>query len=158
MTEFHADAERATPRPSSIQTDSCCFSDCRECRPSVGIDVRRLRGDAAVSFKRAGINLAYLDTSVVRCLIAVGCSAVASPVSYCIAVGRRLQDESAAEADRRRRDFEARFRDTCPHGSNLEVCAECSTDRQRALDLFPALRRHVPTSPVSSPTWKGGGR
>lgn len=155
MTQSSADPERVMPRPFSIQTDSCCLPDRRARHQSFGIDVRRLRGDAAVSFERAGIDLAYLDTSVVRCLVAVSRSALANPVSYCIAVGRRLQDESAAEADRRRRELEERIRDTCAHGSNLEVCAECSTDRQRALDLFPALRRHIPTSPVSPPAEKG---
>lgn len=156
--QLPAEAESAMAPLFSTQTDSRFLSVCRECTSSVGIDVRRLRGNATVSFERAGIDLSYLDTAVVGCLIAISCRAITNPVGYCIAVGRRLQDESAAAADRRRREFEERFRDTCPHGSNLEVCPECSTDRQRALDIFPALRRHVPTSTVSYPTKEGGAR
>lgn len=157
MTRFPADVERAMPRPSSTETGCRCLSVCRACTTSVGIDVRRLRGDAAASFERAGIDLGYLDEAVVSCLIAVRCRAVANPVGYCIAVGRRLQDESAGEADRRRRELQERVRDTCPHGSNLEVCGECGTDQQRALDLFPTLRRHVST-PAGCPTGEGGAR
>ena len=156
MTQSPADPGRAMLRPSSTQTDSRCLAVCRARPVTVGIDVRRLRGDAAVSFERAGINLGYLDTSVVCCLVAFGRGAVANPVGYCIAVGRRLQDESAADADRRRREFEDRFRNTCPHGSNAEICEECSKDRQRALDLFPALRRYSPSSPTGSPRGEGG--
>ncbi len=111
-----------------------------------------------MSFERADINLDYLDTAVVRCLIAAGSGPVANPVGYCIAVGRRLQDESAAEADRRRREFEERIRDTCSHGSDPEICAECSKDRRRALDLFPALRRYLPMSRTQSSTGEGGSR
>lgn len=154
--EFSVEAVNAMAPQFSTQTDSHCPSVCSECTSSVGMDVRRLRGNAAVSFERANIDLSYLDTAVVICLIAIGCRGIANPVGYCIAVGRRLQDESAAEADRRRREFEERFRDTCPHGSNLDVCAECSTDRQRALDIFPALRRHVPSSNVGPHTKEGG--
>jgi hypothetical protein len=156
--EFPAEAESAMAPLSSTQTGSRYLSICRECTSSAGIDVRRLRGDATVSFERAGIDFSYLDTAVVRCLIAISCRAITNPVGYCVAVGRRLQDESVAAADRRRREFEERFRNTCPHGSNLEVCPQCSTDRQRALDIFPALRRHVPTSTVTSPTKEGGAR
>lgn len=158
MTHFPAGAERAMPRPSSPQTSSRDSSECRWCRPSTGIDVRRLRGDAAMSFERADIDLVYLDTSVIRCLIAMSCRAVANPVGYCIAVGRRLQDESSAEANRRRREFEDRFSTTCSHGSNVEICKECSTDRQHALDLFPALGRYLPVSPTAFPRGEGGTR
>ena len=158
MTPPSADPERAMPRSSSTRTDSRCLEVCRGRHPSVGIDVRRLRGDVEASFERAGIDLAYLDVSVVRYLIAVGCRAVGNPVSYCIVVGRRLQDESGAEADRRRREFESRFRNTCPHGSNDEICEECSRDRQRALDLFPALRRYFPTLPTDFLSGEGGTR
>lgn len=156
MTQCPADAEGTTPRQSSTRTNAPNLPVCRSCRLSVGIDVRRLRGEAARRFERAGIDLVYIDTSVVRCLIAVGCRAVANPVGYCIAVGRRLQDESATEADRRRREFEERIRGTCSHGSNLRICAECSKDRQRALDLFPALRRYLPMAPTGSSNGEGG--
>jgi hypothetical protein len=156
--DFHAEAESAMAPLFSTQTDSRFLSVCRDCTSSVGMDVRRLRGDATVSFERAGIDLSYLDTAVVSCLIAISCRAITNPVGYCIAVGRRLQDESVAAADRRRREFEERFRETCPHGSNLEVCPECSMDRQRALDIFPALRRHVPESTVGTPIKEGGTR
>jgi hypothetical protein len=155
MTRSPVEADRAKPRHSPSQTDYRCVPICGACYGSAGIDVRRLRADAAASFERACIDLGYLDTSVVRCLIAVGCNVVANPVGYCIAVGRRLQDESVAEADRRRQVFEERFRDTCPHGSKFETCAECSNDRQRALDLFPALSRYFPTSRSGPPGGEG---
>jgi hypothetical protein len=67
-------------------------------------------------------------------------------------VGRRLQDESNDERENRRREFEALIGNTCPHGSSVERCGQCARDRQRALDLFPSLRRYLPASLTSTPS------
>jgi hypothetical protein len=122
----------------------------RDPRPAccrlAGIDVRKLRADAAACFARSGIHHSYVDTAVVRCLIAVNTRPVVNPLNYCLAIGRRFQDESAAEAVARWREFQRQIGNTCPHRSSIERCTACAQDRARALELFPTIRRHLPES------------
>lgn len=119
------------------------------------ISVNELRVEAARCFARAGINSRYVDTALVRCLIAASTRLVVNPLNYCLAVGRRLQDESTAESIARWREFQRQIGNTCPHGSSAERCGQCAEDRQRALDLFPSLRRYLPASLATEQT-KGG--
>jgi hypothetical protein len=110
------------------------------------VDIARLRADARRCFARAGIHHRYVDTAVVMCLTAAKTRPLVSPLNYCLAVGRRLQDESTAEAVERWREFQRRVANTCPHGSNVEACPDCAKDRARALGAFP---QPPPLSPVS---------
>jgi hypothetical protein len=135
-------AGRGATLPASDRLTDCCRAAC--------IDVRELRAHAKRCFQRAGIKPCYLDTAVVRCLIADRAKVVENPLGYCLAVGRLLQEESAAAADRRRREFESKVAGTCPHGSGIDRCSECSRDREFALELFPSLRRYLPASVLSA--------
>jgi hypothetical protein len=114
--------------------------------PAASVDIARLRAEAQRRFARAGIHRRYVDTSVVMCFIAANTRPLVSPLSYCLAVGRRLQDESTAGAVGQWREFQRRVANTCPHGSNVEACSDCERDRARALELFPTLRRYLPES------------
>jgi len=110
------------------------------------IDIKQLRARAACRFVDAGIDSRYVDTAVVVFLIADGARTVTNPIGYCLAVGRRLQDDSVSERDRRRRQLEEMVANTCPHDSTVENCSYCVGDRTRALELFPSLRRYLPPS------------
>jgi hypothetical protein len=125
----------------------------RDPRPAccrlAGIDVRKLRADAAACFARSGIHHSHVDTAVVRCLIAVTTRPVVNPLNYCLAIGRRFQDESVAEAVARWREFRRHFDNACPHRSSVERCPACAQDRARALELFPTIRRHLSESPAA---------
>jgi hypothetical protein len=123
------------------------IGDCRgECARPTDIDVRKLRADAASSFARAGIQPRFVDTAVVKCLIVMNTRPATNPLSCCLAIGRRLQDESIAGAVARWREFQRRFASTCPHGKKVEACPDCAQDRARAVEMFPALRSHLPAS------------
>ena len=126
-------------RPCRTQS-ACNWSSC--------IDVRQLRTDVARRFAQAGIGRRYVDTAVVECLQAVNSGRRVSPLRYCLAIGRRLQEESAARASTRQTGFESRFSNTCSHGVIGEHCQECEMDRERAIELFPSLRRYLPASLV----------
>jgi hypothetical protein len=110
------------------------------------VDITRLRTDARRCFARAGIHRRYVDTAVVVCLIAANTRLLVSPLNYCLAIGRRLQDESTAEAVERWREFQRRVANTCSHGSSVEACPDCANDRARAIELFPNLLRYLPAS------------
>ena len=110
------------------------------------IDIRELRARAARRFADASIESRYVDTAVVAFLIADSAKTVANPLGYCLAVGRRLQDDSVTERDKRRRQLEEMVANTCSHESTVEGCAFCMGDRERALVLFPSLRRYLPSS------------
>ena len=116
-----------------------------------GIDVGKLRKDVAACFTRSGIHRRYIDTVVVRCLLVVSTRVVENPLNYCLAIGRRLQDESAAEKTARWAEFQRRIANTCPHESNVEQCPACAEDRAHALELFPEIRRHLSTSFAKQP-------
>ncbi len=115
-------------------------------------DLRELRACAVTRFAGAGIGLHYVDTAVLTFVIADNNGSIINPLGYCLAVGRRLQDESNDGRENRRREFEALIGNTCPHGSSVERCGQCARDRQRALDLFPSLRRYLPASLTSTPS------
>lgn len=119
------------------------------------IDLRELRARAADRFADAGIRLQFVDTAVLTFVIAKNTGSIANPLGYCLAVGRRLHTDSNAETEKRRREFEILVRNTCPHGSSIERCGQCARDRQRALDLFPSLRRYLPASLTSTQSKKG---
>lgn len=110
------------------------------------IDIRALRERAARRFADAGIDSCYVDTAVIVFLIADRAKTIANPLGYCLAVGRRLQNDSVAERDKKRRQLEEMVADTCPHDSTVERCSYCVGDRARALELFPSLRRYLPPS------------
>lgn len=116
------------------------------------IDLRELRASAIARFAGAGISLNYLDTALLAFVIADNHGAIINPLGYCLAVGRRLQDESNEEKENQRRMFETLVGNTCPHGSRVERCGQCARDRQRALDLFPSLRRYLLDSLTSTST------
>ena len=116
------------------------------------IDLRELRACAVTRFAGAGIGLQYVDTAVLIFAIADNNGSIINPLGYCLAVGRRLQDESNDEKENRRREFETLVGNTCPHGSSVERCGQCARDRQRALELFPSLRRFLPASLTSTPS------
>jgi len=137
----HGHSLTASVREARDPQSACCrLAD---------IDVRKLRAEAAACFARSGIHQRYVDTAVVRCLIAVNTRPVVNPLNYCLAVGRRFQDESVVEAVARWREFQRHIRSSCPHGSSVERCLACAQDRARALELFPTIRRHLPESPAA---------
>ena len=108
--------------------------------------VKELRAEAARRFARAGIHSRYVDTAVVKCVIAWNTRVIVNPLNYCLAVGRRLQGESTSESIARWREFQRQIGNTCPHDSSIERCGQCAEDRQHALNLFPSLRRYLPAS------------
>jgi len=83
------------------------------------VDITRLQTDAQRSFVRAGIHRRYVDTAVVMCLIAANARPLVSPLNYCLAIGRRLQDESTAEALSGGKSSRGRVANPCPQGSSL---------------------------------------
>ena len=110
------------------------------------IDIRGLRASAARRFADAGIHSRYVDTALVVFLRANSSKRIANPLGYCLAVGRRLQDDSVTERDKKRRQLEEMVANTCPHDSTVEDCSDCVEDRARALELFPSLRRYLSPS------------
>lgn len=137
-TKLNEDESGSITELTCNRVTNCCRAAC--------IDVGELRADARRCFERVAIQLCYLDTAVITCLIADRRQVVDNPLGYCLAVGRRLQEESAAAADERQRAFERKVSATCSHGSAVDHCSECARDREFALELFPSLRRYVPTS------------
>ncbi len=135
---LNEDESSTIAEPTCNRPTDCCHAG--------GIDVGELRAAARRCFERVAIQLRYLDTAVIRCLIADGRQVVENPLGYCLAVGRRLQEESAAAADERQRAFESKVSAICSHGSAFDHCSECAQDREFALELFPSLRRYVPAS------------
>jgi hypothetical protein len=128
--------------------NSACVEGFSRC---ASIDLRELRACAATRFACAGIGLHFVDTAVLTFVIADASNrSVINPLGYCLAVGRRLQEESIDEKENRRRKFEAQIENTCPHGSSVEHCGQCERDIERALDLFPSLGRHLPASLISA--------
>ena len=128
-----ADSLRGTVDPMPV----CCHL--------ADIDVGRLRKDTAACFARSGIHRRYIDTAVVTCLVNVRTELIENPLNYCIAIGRRLHDESTAAKAARWAEFQRGIANTCPHESNVEQCTACAEDRAHGLELFPELRRHLPT-------------
>jgi hypothetical protein len=147
-SEPHSRSTTSENEVRAATTESACNRLTNCCRAAC-IAVRELRADARRCFQRAGIEPRYIDTAVVRCLIADRTKVVANPLGYCLAVGRLLQEEAAATADRRRREFERDLANTCSHGFVVERCSECAREREFALELFPSLRQHIPPSLLS---------
>jgi hypothetical protein len=152
MTESstHEECEPVCPPPLRGSSPAISMRESHHLRPNpcrlACISVKELRAEAARRFTRAGIHPRYVDTVVVRCVIAMNTRLMVNPLNYCLAVGRRLQDESTAESIARWREFQRQISNTCPHGSSVERCGQCAEDRQRALHLFPSLRRYLPAS------------
>ena len=132
------------PETAERRTETC--ADQLDPLRADPIDIKGLRAGAARRFAEAGIHSCYVDTAVVVFLIAHSSKKVANPLGYCLAVGRRLQDDSVTERDKRRRRLEELVANTCPHDSTVEDCSDCVEDRARALELFPSLRRYLSPS------------
>jgi hypothetical protein len=109
----------------------------------IQFDVRALHAQARERFSQVGIDIGHLDRSVLECLIAAGNRSIENPIGYCLAVGRRLQDETERRG-RMRRGQRLWIENACRHGV-LEVgeCPRCAEDRRRALELFPSLRKFL---------------
>ncbi len=127
-----------------------CAQQLGHCRANY-FEIRELRTRAAWRFADVGIDLQYVDTAVITFLIAESSRLIIHPLGYCLAVGRRLQEEAVSNADKRRREIHALICNTCPHGSAIEGCSDCEQDRANALDLFPSLRCYLPDSLIPSP-------
>ena len=111
------------------------------------IDVRVLHTQAKDRFTRVGIATRHLDRAVLECLIAATNRSIENPLGYCLAVGRRLQNETDRDAGRLQRAQRWWIENACRHGGfDLEACPNCVHDRQRALELFPSLRRFLSAS------------
>jgi hypothetical protein len=111
------------------------------------IDVRGMHTQAKDRFERVGIAVCHLDRAVIECLIAATSRSIENPLGYCLAVGRRLQDEAQRRAGRVQSAQRWWIENACPHGAvDVEVCPRCAEDRQRALELFPSLRRFLSNS------------
>jgi hypothetical protein len=107
-------------------------------------------------FERVGIAACHLDRAVLECLIAATNRPIENPVGYCLAVGRRLQDEAQRLAGGVQSEQRWWIENACRHGAlDVEVCPSCAEDRQRALELFPSLRRFLSNSTDSSGLKRG---
>ncbi len=116
--------------------------------PRMQLDARALHNQAQDRFARVGIATCHLDRAVLECLIAATSRSIENPLGYCIAVGRRLQDEADRCAGRMQRAQRFWIENACPHGVvDVRVCPKCAEDCQRALELFPFLRRFLSDSP-----------
>jgi len=108
------------------------------------IDVRGLHAQAKDRFERVGIAACHLDRAVLECLVAATSRSIENPLGYCLAVGRRLLDEAERRAGRVQSAQRWWIENACRHGAvDVEVCPRCAEDRQRALELFPSLRRFL---------------
>jgi hypothetical protein len=123
----------------------------------IRLDVRALHTQAKDRFTRVGIATRHLDRAVLECLIAATNKSIENPLGYCLAVGRRLQDEADRDAGRVQRAQRWWIENACRHDAlDVEACPSCAEDRQRALELFPSLRRFLGDS--SDPVRPKGGR
>ena len=122
----------------------------------IQLDVRALRNQAKDRFARVGIATRYLDQAVIEYLVAATTKSIENPLAYCLAVGRRLQNETDRDAGRLQRAQRWWIENACRHGGfDLEACPNCAHDRQRALELFPSLRRFLSASADSGGPKKG---
>jgi len=113
----------------------------------IQLDVRALRAQAKIGFARVGIAPRHLDRAVLECVIAASNKSIDNPLGYCLAVGRRLQDETDRRAWREQRAQRLWIENACPHGAvDVQACPPCAEDRARALELFPFLRRFLSES------------
>jgi hypothetical protein len=95
-------------------------------------------------FDRVGIATCHLDRAVLECLFAVTSRSIENPLGYCLAVGRRLQDEACWRDGRAQRTYRLWIENACRHGIlDVEACPSCIDDSQRAIELFPPLRRFL---------------
>ena len=122
----------------------------------IQLNVRALRARAKVGFARVGIAPRHLDRAVLECVIAASSKPIDNPLGYCLAVGRRLQDETDRRAWREQRAQRLWIENACPHGAvDVQACPTCAEDRERALELFPFLRQFVSES-ANSDGVRGG--
>lgn len=123
----------------------------------IQLDVRALHNQAKDRFARVGIATRHLDRAVIECLVAATNKSIENPLGYCLAVGRRLQNEADRHAGRLQRAQRWWIENACRHGAlDVEACPNCAHDRQRALELFPSLRRFLSAS--ANPVGPKGGR
>lgn len=100
----------------------------------IQLDVRALRTQAKDRFARAGIATCHLDRAVLECLVAATNRSIENPMGYCLAVGRRLQNEAERQAGRVQRAQRLWIENACRHGAvDVEVCPRRAEDRQHAL-------------------------
>ncbi len=124
--------------------------------PPIQLDVRALRAQAKVGFARVGIAPRHLDRAVLECVIAASNRSIDNPLGYCLAVGRRLQDETARRAWREQRAQRLWIENACPHGAvDVQACPPYAEDRERALELFPFLRQFFSDSANSAGVERG---
>jgi hypothetical protein len=130
-----------------MDTDPCARSESSNRSWGIRSDIRELHTQAKNRFARVGIATCHLDRAVLECLIAATNSPIENPVAYCLAVGRRLQDEAERLAGGVQSEQRWWIENACRHGVlDVEVCQSCAEDRKRALELFPSLRRFLSKS------------
>jgi len=83
-----------------MDMDTCARSVTSDSSPRIRLDVRALHTQAKDRFERVGIATCHLDRGVLECLIVATSRSIENPVGYCIAVGRRHQDEDDRRAGR----------------------------------------------------------
>lgn len=109
------------------------------------VDITHLRTDARRCFARAGIHHRYVDTAVVTCLIAANTRQLVSPFNYCVAIGRRLQDESTT-----RSSVGVSFRVASPTRALTDRMSKLARTARRIehelSSIFPNLSRYLPAS------------
>jgi hypothetical protein len=139
-----------------MDMDTCARSVSCDSSPRIRFDVRALHSQAKDRFARVGIAACHLDRAVLECLIAGTNRPIENPVRYCLAVGRRLQDEAGRRAGGVQSAQRWWIENACRHGGlDVEVCPRCAEDRQRALELFPSLRRFLSSSTDSAGLKRG---
>ena len=122
----------------------------------IQLNVRALRARAKVGFAQVGIAPRHLDRAVLECVIAASSKPIDNPLGYCLAVGRRLQDETDRRAWREQRAQRLWIENACPHGAvDVQACPSCAEDRARALELFPFLRQFFSDSANSAGVERG---
>jgi hypothetical protein len=139
-----------------MDTDPCARSESSNCLWGIRLDVRELHTQARNRFARVGIAACHLDRAVLESLIAATNRPIENPVGYCLAVGRRLQDEAQRLAGGVQSEQRWWIENACRHGAlDVEVCPSCAEDLQRAFELFPSLRRFLSNSTDSSGLKRG---
>jgi len=127
--------------------DTAPYTRCVTSDSGIWLDVRALHTQAKDRFTRVGIAARHLDRAVLVCIIAATNRSIENPLGYCLAVGRRLQNEADRHAGRLQRARRWQIENACRHEAfDVEACPSCAEDRQRALELFPSLRRFLSAS------------
>jgi hypothetical protein len=116
-----------------MDTDPCARSVTSDSSRGIRLDVRALHTQAKERFARVGIATRHFDRAVLECVVAATSRSIENPLGYCLAVGRRLQDEADRGAGRVQRAQRWWIENACRHNAlDVEACPSCAR-----LSCFP---------------------